>query len=196
MPPAHIQPKEWFVVRSKPRKEECAVRHLTRRGVEVFFPRILEPIGLGNDWTTVPLFPGYLFVEIVLLNDFHQIIWTPGVKGFVAFGEVPTAIQSRVVQFLQHEAGPDGVIRPARRFHKGDRVRIKRGPFAGLIGHRHHRKTMSRTRSHPRPDGFPPSGNRGRSPSNGNRSRVTSRSPRRFTFSATRERFVREFRKL
>jgi transcription elongation factor/antiterminator RfaH len=134
MPPAHIQPKEWFVVRSKPRKEESAVRHLTRRGVEVFFPRILEPVGLGSDWTTVPLFPGYLFVEIVLLNDFHQIIWTPGVKGFVAFGGVPTAIQSRVVHFLQHEAGPDGVIRPARRFHKGDRVRIKRGPFAGLIG--------------------------------------------------------------
>jgi transcriptional antiterminator RfaH len=134
MPPAHIQPKEWFVVRSKPRKEECAVRHLTRRGIEVFFPRILEPLGLGNDWTTVPLFPGYLFVEIDLLNDFHQIIWSPGVKGFVAFGEVPTAIQSRVVQFLKQEAGADGVIRPTRRFHKGDRVRIKRGPFAGLIG--------------------------------------------------------------
>jgi len=134
MPPAHIQSKEWFVVRSKPRKEECAVRHLNRRGVEVFFPRILEPVGFGNDWTTVPLFPGYLFVEIVLHNDFHQIIWTPGVKGFVAFGEVPTAIQSRVVHFLQQEAGVDGVIRPTRRFHKGDRVRIKRGPFTGLIG--------------------------------------------------------------
>jgi transcriptional antiterminator RfaH len=134
MPPQDTSSKEWFVVRSKPRKEEHAVRHLARRGVEVFFPRILEPVGLGTNWTTVPLFPSYLFVEIDLHQDFHQIIWTPGVKGFVAFGEIPTAIQPRVVHFLRQEAGADGVIRPTRRFHVGDRVRIKRGPFAGLIG--------------------------------------------------------------
>jgi transcriptional antiterminator RfaH len=134
MPPTAATPKEWFVVRSKPRKEDCAVQHLGRRGVEVFFPRILEPVGWGTDWTTVPLFPGYLFVEIALHSEFHQVIWTPGVKGFVAFGEIPTAIQPGVVHFLRQQAGADGVIRPTRRFHVGDRVRIKRGPFAGLIG--------------------------------------------------------------
>ncbi len=126
--------REWFVVRSKPRKEECAVRHLGRRGIEVFFPRILEPVGIGTEWTTVPLFPGYLFVEIMLHEQFHQIVWAPGVKGFVAFGEIPTAMQPGVVHFLRREAGADGVIRPRSRFNAGDRVRIKRGPFAGLIG--------------------------------------------------------------
>ena len=134
MPPVITDRKEWFVVRSKPRKEECAVQHLRRRGVAVFFPRILEPVGIGNAWTTVPLFPGYLFVEISLHQEFHQIIWTPGVKGFVAFGQIPTPIQPGVVHFLRQEAGVDAVIRPTRRFHVGDRVRIKRGPFAGLIG--------------------------------------------------------------
>ena len=134
MPPVLTDRKEWFVVRSKPRKEECAVRHLRRRGVEVFFPRILEPVGFSNAWATVPLFPGYLFVEISLHDEFHQIIWTPGVKGFVAFGEIPTPIQAGVVHFLRQEADADAVIRPTRRFHVGDRVRIKRGPFAGLIG--------------------------------------------------------------
>jgi transcriptional antiterminator RfaH len=126
--------RQWFVVRSKSRKEDCAFRHLTRRGIEVFFPRVLEPVGFGNAWTTVPLFPGYLFVEIALYQDFHQVIWTPGVKAFVAFGEIPTAVQPAVVHFLRQEAGADGVIRPTLRFHVGDRVRIKRGPFAGLIG--------------------------------------------------------------
>jgi transcriptional antiterminator RfaH len=134
MPPETISQKEWFVVRSKPRKEDCAVRHLARRGIEVFFPRILEPVGIGNAWATVPLFPGYLFVEIDLHAEFHQIIWTPGVKSFVAFGQIPTAIQSGVVHFLRQQAGAEGVIRPTRRFHVGDRVRIKRGPFTGLIG--------------------------------------------------------------
>ncbi len=134
MPAESISQREWFVVRSKPRKEDCAVRHLTRRGIEVFFPRILEPVGFGNAWATVPLFPGYLFVEIALHRDFHQVIWTPGVKAFVAFGEIPTAIQPAVVDFLREQGGAEGVIRPMQRFHVGDRVRIKRGPFAGLMG--------------------------------------------------------------
>jgi transcriptional antiterminator RfaH len=125
---------EWFVVRTKPRKEECAVRNLIRRRVEVFFPRILEPVGWGNDWTTVPLFPGYLFVQIVLHSAYHSVIWTPGVKSFVSFGEIPTPVQAGIVNFLRHEGGEDGVIRPAPRFHAGDMVRIKRGPFAGLMG--------------------------------------------------------------
>ena len=124
--------REWFVVRTKPRKEECAAENLTRRGIEVFFPRILEPVGWGNDWATVPLFPGYVFAEIVLHSDFCNVIWTPGVKGFVAFGAIPTAVQPGIVNFLQHEGGDDGVIRPALRFRAGDSVRIKRGPFVGL----------------------------------------------------------------
>ena len=125
---------DWFVIRSKPRKEECALQNLARRGVEVFFPRILEPVGWATDWTTVPLFPGYLFVHIDLPSTYHTVIWTPGVKGFVAFGEIPTAVQPGIVNFLRQEAGDDGVIRPTTRYHVGQSVRIKRGPFAGLIG--------------------------------------------------------------
>ena len=124
---------EWFVVRSKSRKEELALRSLERRGVTAFCPRILEPVGWTNDWTTVPLFPGYLFVDIVLHAAYHTVVWTPGIKGFVSFGEIPTSIAPGIVNFLREQTGPDGVIRPARTFRAGDRVRIKRGPFAGLI---------------------------------------------------------------
>lgn len=134
MIPMTSETREWFVVRTKSRKEECAAENLTRRGVEVFFPRILEPVGWSTDWATVALFPGYLFVQVVLHSDYHSVIWSPGVKGFVAFGAIPTAVQSGIVNFLRHEAGDDGIIRPAARFRAGDSVRIKRGPFAGLIG--------------------------------------------------------------
>lgn len=124
---------EWFVVRSKSRKEELALRSLERRGIAAFCPRILEPIGWTNDWATVPLFPGYLFVDIVLHASYHTVTWTPGIKGFVSFGEIPTAIAPGIVNFLRQQTGTDGIIRPDRIFRAGDRVRIKRGPFAGLI---------------------------------------------------------------
>jgi len=125
--------QEWFVLRSKSRKEDLAVRSLERRGIAAFCPRIIEPIGWTNDWATVPLFPGYLFVEIVLATAYHTVTWTPGIKSFVSFGEIPTPIAPEVVNFLREQTGTDGVIRPDRIFRAGERVRIKRGPFAGLI---------------------------------------------------------------
>ena len=54
-------------------------------------------------------------------------------KSFVSFGEIPTAIAPGIVNFLRQQTGSDGVIRPDRTFRAGERVRIKRGPFAGLI---------------------------------------------------------------
>ena len=126
--------REWYVVRTKPRKEDCAVQNLARRGIDVFCPRILEPVGWATDWVTVPLFPGYLFVHVDLVNAFHPISWTPGVKGFVAFGDMPTAVRPEIIAFLRHESGENGVINPVRRLRAGARVTIKRGPFAGLIG--------------------------------------------------------------
>lgn len=129
----NASPQEWFVVRSKARKEDLALRSLERRGIAAFCPRILEPVGWTNDWATVPLFPGYLFVDIVLHAAYHTVVWTPGVKSFVSFGEIPTAIAPGIINFLREQTGPDGVIRPVRTFRAGDRVRIKRGPFAGLI---------------------------------------------------------------
>jgi transcription antitermination factor NusG len=131
MTPDH---KAWFVIRSKPRKEDFSVRNLARREVTAFCPHILEPVGWANDWATVPLFPGYLFVEIELEHSYYAVVWTPGVKGFVAFGDVPTPVRPEIVHFLQQETGEDGVIRPLRHLRQGERVRIRRGPLAGLVG--------------------------------------------------------------
>src|SRR3989442_11773906 len=83
-PPLHLhaQDRRWYVVRSKARKEDYAVQQLERRGVRVFLPRILE---WGRD-EVAPLFPGYLFVCIALLEQYYRVVWTPGVRSFVAFG--------------------------------------------------------------------------------------------------------------
>ena len=125
---------EWFVIRSKPRREQIAVESLERRGITAYCPWIAEPVGWANEWATVPLFPGYLFVAIRLEEAFHTVMWTPGVKSFVAFGSVPTPVHRSVVDFLQSESGEDGIIRPISSLKSGQRVRIRRGPFAGLVG--------------------------------------------------------------
>src|SRR5881397_3654929 len=125
----HAEDRRWYVVRSKARKEDCAVQQLERRGVRVFLPRIRE-------WArdeVAPLFPGYLFVHIALLEQYYHVVWTPGVRSFVAFGLTPTPVQDSVISFIAASAGEGGVIRPLSRFKTGDRVQIRSGPLSGLI---------------------------------------------------------------
>lgn len=126
--------RHWYVVRSKPRREEYAQDQLLRRGVETFLPRILEAGGQRVEPSVGPLFPGYLFARVDLGNQYNSVIWAPGVRSFVAFGDVPAAVDPAVVDFLQERCGSEGVVRVVRTFHDGDVVRIVRGPLGGLVG--------------------------------------------------------------
>jgi transcriptional antiterminator RfaH len=125
---------QWYVVRSKPRREEYAQDQLLRRGVETFLPRILESGGARLDPAVGPLFPGYLFARVDLLSQYNSVIWAPGVRGFVAFGSVPAAVDPAVVAFLRERCGREGVVRVVRTFQDGDLVRVVRGPLDGLVG--------------------------------------------------------------
>ena len=125
---------EWYVVRSKPRREEYAQDQLIRRGVETFLPRIQEPLRGRAEPLVGPLFPGYLFARVDLLSQYTSVIWTPGVRNFVAFGNVPAAVDPAVVEFLQERCGTEGIVRIVRTFHDGDLVRVVRGPLGGLVG--------------------------------------------------------------
>src|SRR2546429_9626933 len=129
LPDIHAQDRRWYVVRSKARKEDYAGQQLERRGVRVFLPRILE---WGHD-EVAPLFPGYLFVCIALLEQYYRVVWTPGVRSFVAFGAIPTPLQDSVISFIAASAGEGGIIRPLAPFRTGDRGQIKSGPLAGPV---------------------------------------------------------------
>ena len=121
--------RQWFVVRTKARKEDYAAQQLERRGVPAFLPRIVE----YRREQISPLFPCYLFVHIALPEQYYRVVWTPGVRMFVAFGAVPTPVGERVIQLIAASADDSGLIRPRPRFNAGDRVQIRSGPLAGLI---------------------------------------------------------------
>src|SRR5437868_7542227 len=98
--------RQWFVVRTKARKEDYAVQQLDRRGVVAFLPRIVE---FGREQVS-PLFPGYLFVHIVLTEQYYRVVWAPGVRSFVAFGAVPTPVQDSAIYLIAANADDVGVI--------------------------------------------------------------------------------------
>lgn len=124
----------WYVVYSKPHKEELAQFHLRLKGVEVFFPRLLLPQSVRKHRQIVPLFPNYVFVRIHVSEQFHFVLWSHGVKRFVSFDGVPAALDETVVPFLMSQANSDGIITARSNLKVGEEVRVSRGPFQGLVG--------------------------------------------------------------
>jgi transcriptional antiterminator RfaH len=125
--------RDWYVVYSKPHKEEQAQFHLRTKGIEVFFPRLDLARVVEKRKRIIPLFPNYLFVRVNLQTESHYVVWSPGVKRLVSFGERPIPLDDRIVNFLQQQTNSEGVIKARSQLRPGQEVEIRGGPFDGLL---------------------------------------------------------------
>jgi transcription antitermination factor NusG len=102
------QPRHWYVLYSKPRKEHFTRRQLESRGIEVFLPLLRLPGYLPRRQHLVPLFPSYLFVRIHIsgtaLDEYHRVRWSPGVTRFVGMEHAPAPVDDSAVLFLMERA--------------------------------------------------------------------------------------------
>lgn len=124
----------WYVLRSKPRKEDVVWQQLQAQDIENYYPRIrVHPVN-PRSRTVRPYFPGYLFVKVNLDDVGISVFkWMPHTLGFVSFDGKPATIPDFVVADLRkriqeiNEAGGevfDGL-------ETGDKVRVHDGPFSG-----------------------------------------------------------------
>lgn len=131
---ARFDKKQWFVLFSKPHKEEFAQYHLQLKGLETFFPRLVLPAFSKMNKRIVPLFPNYLFVHVELSRDYNQVRWSPGVKSFVNFGSSPEPLNDEIAQNLMRQADPEGIIPAQSDLKIGQEVQIRGGAFDGVVG--------------------------------------------------------------
>ena len=131
-----VAPKrEWYVVYSKPQKEEYAKFHLQAKGLEVFFPRLQLPETSRVRRRIVPLFPNYLFVRLDLSSDeYSWATWSPGVNRIVNFNGQPASVDNSVVDVLKLKSDREGVIPARSNLRSGQQVQISGGPLDGLLG--------------------------------------------------------------
>ena len=123
----------WLLVATKPRSELVARKHLESQGFQVCLPQITLSKRKQGVWqeVTEPMFPGYIFIGIVLgVHDLAPIRSTVGCLQVVRFGGVLVPLPSVVAQqLLAFEPLPR---RHSPRFSEGQTVRIEVGVFAGL----------------------------------------------------------------
>ncbi len=126
----------WYVIQTKPKREEEAESYLSTRGVEMFCP-LIETFGLRNGGMRKelkPLFPGYLFGKFDLERNYPLVRWARGVKKVLGFGGYPTPISEEVLRIIKERTDSRGIVKVNHHFEPNDVVRIKTGPLKDLLG--------------------------------------------------------------
>ncbi len=124
----------WYVLHTKPKRENAVYAYLKTHGVEVFYPSVkIKPVNPRAS-TVRPYFPRYLFVHADLDEvGVSALQWVPNAIGLVQFDGIPAAVPDSIVITLKKRieeiraAGGlalDGLA-------PGDAVRITQGPLAG-----------------------------------------------------------------
>jgi transcription elongation factor/antiterminator RfaH len=127
--------KNWYVIQTKPKKEEEADSYLSTRGVEIFSP-LMETFTLRNgrmNKELKPLFPGYIFGKFDLEQNYPLVRWGRGVKKVLGFGGYPTSISEEVVEIIKERTDTEGIVRVKQNFKANDVIRIKTGPLKDLL---------------------------------------------------------------
>ena len=124
---------KWLLVATKPRSESVARQHLERQGYEVCLPQItLRKRKHGTrQQVTEPMFPGYVFVGVVLgEHDIAPIRSSHGCRQVVRFGGQLVPLSDNIMQQLLTFDTITSQYSP--EFKPGQVVRIEEGPLAGL----------------------------------------------------------------
>ncbi|ODS30141.1 MAG: transcription antiterminator NusG [Candidatus Scalindua rubra] len=145
--------KKWFVLRVQSNKEDKVKNDLERRikiqGIEALIPKILvlsekvsEIKGGKKRVSERKIYPGYIMAEIEVdeKGEISDKVWymireTPGAGDFIGGDRKPIAMKNSEVEKVLKEV-ERGEEKPKAKieFRKGDRVRVKEGPFENFDG--------------------------------------------------------------
>jgi transcription elongation factor/antiterminator RfaH len=125
----------WYVAYSRPRHEKHVAHQLEERGVRSFVP-VYTSVRRWKDRRKrleLPLFPGYVFVQIALQRRF-DLLRLPGVVDFVRFQGMPVPVLSCEIETLRRGLTAAAAVHPHPYLQAGRKVRIRRGALDGVEG--------------------------------------------------------------
>ena len=136
--------KKWFVVQTLTGQEDKAKQSIEemveQEGLKNRIFQVLVPMeetveikgGKRHDKVR-KMFPGYVFVEMILDEEtWYQIRQTQGVARFIGTKVKPTPVSDKEMQRVLKQLGKEE--RLEINFEKGEGVRVISGPFRGYTG--------------------------------------------------------------
>jgi len=134
-----IEPSEsrWFAVWTRSRHEKVSASMLAIIGVEHFLP-LRSEVRRWSDrkkTVTLPLFSGYLFVRMNPNKDSRlEVLKAPGIAGFVGNSSGPLPIPDQQIEDIRTVLARRVECSVLPLLVEGERVRVARGPLAGVEG--------------------------------------------------------------
>lgn len=126
---------KWYVLRSKPNKEDLLYTQLLSRGVETYFPRLkVNPVN-PRARKIKPFFPGYMFIRVSLEDvGFSTFQWMPYAVGLVSFDKEPATIREDMMQTLIRNIERIKEMKEdsSMPFEHGSKLLVNSGPFKGF----------------------------------------------------------------
>ena len=124
----------WYVIRSKPNKEEFLAEQLAAYGIRFFHPRIRVKTVNPRACKVKAFFPSYLFVEVDLeTTSASTLHWMPGAVNLVTFDGMPAPVPDTLISAIERQV--EQINASQENFVKGlklgDVLVILGGSFAG-----------------------------------------------------------------
>jgi transcription antitermination factor NusG len=127
-------PPMWYVMHSKPCKEEFLWNQLRARAIECFYPCMHLLISNSRARKDRPYFPGYVFIHTDLEKvGLSALRWMPGAAGVVAFGGEPAWVPENLINAIRRRLEQVNMVSDEELtgLKAGDPVVICDGPFEG-----------------------------------------------------------------
>ena len=125
----------WFCLRAQPKREHIAAACLRQASeIQAFCPRVRfrKHTNRGPVWFVESMFPGYLFARFDYAAFHRRVRQTPGVCGFVQFGDRLALLPVSLICEMKARMGDDDLVEINTGLTLGQNVQITQGPFQGL----------------------------------------------------------------
>ncbi len=147
-----MQP-QWFVIHTLSGQENKVKESIEKRSkteeMTEFIKEVLVPVekvvdvrGGKKTVTTRKLHPGYVYINMILLDDNKRVLdrpWyfiqdTPGKIGFIG-GDRPVSVSEEEIQVIKEQISEsEDTEKPKVHFEVGETVKINDGPFLNFSG--------------------------------------------------------------
>jgi len=122
--------KNWFVLNTKPKKEQQVERLFVEGGIQVYFPKYL------HEKKIKPFFPGYGFIYFDFPAQYQLVRYTRGVKRIVGHDTGPIPMDLEIIEQIKVRE-IEGYIE-LNKFGEspdvGDEIEVMEGALKGLRG--------------------------------------------------------------
>ena len=128
--------RSWYVVYVRSRHEKNVYSALLDKGIDASLPMktVVREWSDRKKKVQLPLFRGYVFVNIDLKIDNLIVLKTLGVVKFIGIRNKPSRIPDGQMRWIHMMVKGSDIIYNVKEIPVGKKVRVMAGPFKGVEG--------------------------------------------------------------